>query len=747
MPQAGKLYANERERQCAIGNPQYTSPMTTPDTLLRQVFGYHTFRPHQREVIDLALAGRDVLAVMPTGGGKSLCYQIPALLLPGLTVVVSPLIALMQDQVAQLHAAGVSAVALNSALPPATYAANMHAVRTGSAKLLYVAPETLFTPRVQDLLAAVPVSLLTVDEAHCISEWGHDFRPEYRQLAEARRRYPHAACLALTATATPRVRADIIHNLGLRQATERVASFDRANLFIEVVEKGDALAQTRAFLSRFRGQSGIIYCLARRQVDELAAYLQAEGFRAHPYHAGLDDATRQRHQQEFIRDDVPVMVATVAFGMGINKPDVRFVLHFDIPKSVENYYQEIGRAGRDGLPAHCRLLYSSGDAAKWRYFIDKKEPTERRAALNHLNAMARYAEDSFTCRRHSLLTYFGEAHAHQPCGHCDACRATPPTLHDITLPAQKFMSCIKRTGERFGAAHIIAVLRGSREKRVLELGHHTLSTYNIGADLSEKQWLALARQLIRLGYVHQDPEHRGLRLTPPGFEVLKNRTPITGQLSPPEKPATEAAPAAAPAHDPALFDLLRQTRKELADTAGVPPYIILPDQALVDMATYFPHTPASLLTMTGVGQVKASSFGAPFLKVIAAYCRARGLTERPKATSRRTDETNRRYMQVGRAYAAGASLADLQRTYGVSADTVLGHLLSYVLAGHPLAVRADVPALSGLTPSEQAEVRQAFAQVGWRFLKPVFEHLHGRFDYPALRAMQVVVASQAAVNG
>ena len=384
--------------------------LLSSSSILKNTFGYDTFRPLQREVIENVLAGRDTLAVMPTGGGKSLCYQIPALLFDGLTVVVSPLISLMKDQVEQLRAFGVPALFLNSSLSPQEYQENMEYVRRGEVKLLYVAPETLLTPRILSLLAELKVDCFTIDEAHCISEWGHDFRPEYRQLVEVRQRFPEAVCLALTATATSRVRQDIRTTLKFATTNEFVASFNRENLYIEVAPKRDPIAQTIQMLERYKDQSGIIYCFSRKQVDELAAYLASKGYSVRPYHAGLEDAERRSNQEAFIRDDAQIIVATIAFGMGINKPNVRFVIHYDLPKSIESYYQEIGRAGRDGLPAHCLLLYSYADVAKLNYFIDQKEGNERRVAMQHLDAIVRYAEDERTCRRKPLLNYFGESY-------------------------------------------------------------------------------------------------------------------------------------------------------------------------------------------------------------------------------------------------------------------------------------------------------------------------------------------------
>ena len=491
----------------------------TPAVILKETFGYDSFRPLQREIIENVLAKRDSLAVMPTGGGKSLCYQIPALIFDGLTVVVSPLIALMKDQVEQMQMAGVPALFLNSSLSPESYQFNMDFVRNGQTKLLYVAPETLLTPRILDLLSNIKIDCITIDEAHCISEWGHDFRPEYRQLVDVRRRFPDSVCLALTATATPRVRADIKSSLGFPSSNEYVASFNRDNLYIEVKPKSDPTPQTINFLNQFKDQSGIIYCFSRRQVDELAEVLAKKKFSVLPYHAGLEDDARRRNQEAFIRDDVQIMVATIAFGMGINKPNVRFIVHYDLPKSIENYYQEIGRAGRDGLSAQCLLLYSYADVAKLKYFINQKEGEERKVASDHLDAMVKYAEDQVNCRRKPLLTYFGELYTAQNCNNCDNCNAEPPVLVDITIPAQKFLSCVKRTGERFGAGHVVDVLLGSKNEKVLNLEHDKLSTYGIGTELNKKQWMHMARQLVQMGYLDEEGEYHTLSLTPPACET------------------------------------------------------------------------------------------------------------------------------------------------------------------------------------------------------------------------------------
>jgi ATP-dependent DNA helicase RecQ len=724
--------------------------MQTPASILKDTFGYDTFRPNQREVIDNVLARKDTLAVMPTGGGKSLCYQIPALLFPGLTVVVSPLIALMKDQVEQLRAAGVPALFLNSSLSPEAYQQNMADIASGAVKLLYVAPETLLTPRIYALLDGLTVDLLTIDEAHCISEWGHDFRPEYRQLVNVRQRYPKAVCLALTATATPRVRSDIKSSLGFSGSNEFIASFNRENLYIEVIPKQDPLKQTLRFLERFRDQSGIIYCFSRRQVDDLAAQLAERGFSARPYHAGLEDDERRRNQEAFIREDVQIMVATIAFGMGINKPNVRFILHYDLPKSIEGYYQEIGRSGRDGLPAHCLLLYSYSDVAKQRYFIDQKEGNERLAAIQHLDAMVKYADDELTCRRKPLLAYFGENYTQLKCQNCDNCNAEPPQLSDITLPAQKFLSCVVRTGQRFGAAYVTEVLRGSQGERVLANQHDQLSTFGIGADLTAKQWQSISRQLVQMGYLSQEGEYRTLSLTPMAQAALKKRARIMGQMPEAEAhPRSQKVRQSGPDYNPALFALLRQKRKELADQAGVPPYVIFSDKTLVEMAAYYPQSLESMLKISGVGQVKLHQFGETFRTVIREFCQAHKLPENFPAASRRDtrgtrqtraekSDTGRRYIFISEAYNAGESIANLMKHYGISQGTIVDHLARYMMAGNSLRCGSDLPELAATSPAQQAQAFAIFDELGANLLKPAFERMDGKIDYETLKVLRLL---------
>src|SRR5215207_3858546 len=670
--------------------------MLTSASILKETFGYDTFRPLQQEVIENVLAGRDTLAVMPTGGGKSLCYQIPSLLLDGLTVVISPLISLMKDQVEQLRAYGVPSLFLNSSLSPQEYQENMDYVKRGEVKLLYVAPETLLSPRILSLLAGVKVDLLTIDEAHCISEWGHDFRPEYRQIVEVRKRFPEAVCLALTATATSRVRQDIRATLKFSTTNEFIASFNRENLYIEVAQKRDPYAQTIDMLERYKDQSGIVYCFSRKQVDELAAYLASKGYSVRPYHAGLEDSDRRRNQEAFIRDDAQIIVATIAFGMGINKPNVRFVIHFDLPKSIECYYQEIGRAGRDGLPAHCLLLYSYADVAKINYFIDQKEGNERRVAVEHLNAIVRFAEDERVCRRKPLLSYFGESSSAEPCSNCDNCTSAPAPLTDITIFAQKFLSCVKRADEKFGAGHITDILLGSENEKVLRWEHNKSSTYGIGTELTKKQWMHIARQLSTMGYLKQEGEYHTLSLTMKALEALKKREPIFGLVQEADRIRIKGKRVEFE-YNNALFALLRQKRKEMADEAGVPPYVIFSDKTLVEMAAYYPQSQTSLLTISGVGQVKLRQYGDAFLEVIQTYCVKHALKENKKEPVREKSDSHRRYVIVAEAYNIGETVQSLMERYHVTAGTIVDHLARYLAAGNTLRNGTDLEALTSAT--------------------------------------------------
>ena len=728
--------------------------MSSPAHILRNTFGYDTFRPLQSEIIENVLARHDTLAIMPTGGGKSLCYQIPALLFEGLTVVVSPLISLMKDQVEQLRAFGVPSLFLNSSLGPEEYQENMDYVRRGEVKLLYVAPETLLTTRILSLLDSVQVDCLTIDEAHCISEWGHDFRPEYRQLVEVRQRYPKAVCLALTATATARVRQDIRHTLKFSSTNEFIASFNRENLYIEVVRKSNPVAQTIEMIERYKDQSGIVYCFSRRQVDELAAFLASKGFSVRPYHAGLEDVERRKNQEAFIRDDAQIIVATIAFGMGINKPNVRFVIHFDLPKSIESYYQEIGRAGRDGLPAHCLLLYSYSDVAKINYFIAQKEGNEKRVAIQHLDAIVRYAEDERACRRKPLLQYFGESPSAETCSNCDNCTSAPTPLTDITVFAQKFLSCVKRADQKFGAGHITDILLGSKNEKILRWEHDKLSTYGIGTELTKKQWMHIARQLLTMGYLQQEGEYHTLSVTAKALEALKKRETILGIVQEAERVRTKGRKNEDIEYNSALFALLRQKRKEMADEAGVPPYVIFSDKTLVEMAAYYPQSRTSLLNISGVGQAKLRQYGEAFLKVIKSFCVKHGLQEqaRLQPQARSTAQSGKqselpsprekilaeRTRLIAEGFNEGATLDTLMLQHQVTKGTVLEHLTRFVTSGYKLQNGPNLQSLTSASPEQQQAAFAAFEELSPSFLKPVYDKLNGALNYDELRILRMM---------
>jgi len=585
--------------------------------ILRSIFGYESFRPLQETCIQSVLDKKDTVLIMPTGGGKSLCYQIPALMLPGLTIVISPLISLMKDQVSQLKSLGVEAEVLNSSLTLDEYDMNKDKIRSGKIKLLFCAPETLFKEEILEMLDSCRVDCVTVDEAHCISEWGHDFRPEYRRIKDLREQFPKAVFLAVTATATERVRRDIISNLALKNPRELVASFNRDNLFYEVIPKSRATDQTINYIEKFKDQSGIIYCFSRKQVDSLTKDLNAFGFKALPYHAGLSDDVRHKNQELFIRDDVPIMVATIAFGMGIHKPNVRFVIHYDLPKNIESYYQETGRAGRDGLPSQCLLLFSAGDAAKIKYFIDQKtDDTQKRVAQNHLNAIIAYAQ-SRQCRRIPLITYFGEDYKVKNCGLCDNCVQPQEAPVNLTVPAVKFLQCVSETEERFGTLHIINVLRGSEAEKVLNYNHDRCQTFGAGRDWSVKQWQNLVHQLLAENLLKKNDDYGVLSLTPGSYELLSDKRPFQGYLLDEETSPTHVVkPKQSEAYDTILFEKLRSKRKELADASGVPPYIIFSDKSLIDMCHRQPKTKAEFSRVFGVGEQKLEKFSAVFIRVI-----------------------------------------------------------------------------------------------------------------------------------
>jgi len=712
--------------------------------LLKTVFGYDELRQLQPEVIQNVLDKKDSLAIMPTGSGKSICYQLPALMFSGLTVVVSPLISLMEDQVAQLRELGITAVYLNSTLHHSQQAQIAADVRAGKVKLLYAAPETLMRPNTMRLLEESAVDCLAIDEAHCISDWGHDFRPEYRQLVDLRRRLPDAVCLSVTATATDRVRQDIKRALAIPNAGEFVASFDRTNLFLAVEPKTDGLRRTLAFLDAHREQAGIIYCSTRKQVDKLTSDLAANGWPVLPYHAGLDAQTRQENQHRFTREEAVVMVATVAFGMGIDKSNVRFVLHYDLPKNIEGYYQQIGRAGRDGLPSDCLLLFSYSDVSTINYFINQKAREQQQGERTRLDAILAFVETA-VCRRTPLLGYFGEKYETDDCKTCDNCTAEKAELTDITVPAQKFLSCVKRTREFYGVNHIIDVLRGSRSQKIKQKGHDQISTYNIGTEFSKKEWQHLARQFVQQGLLTQDAEYGSLKLTDKAYDVF-NGEKVMGIL-PRDERKTAAAPVVL-AHDTALFSLLRDKRSKLAQAGNVPPYVIFSDRSLVEMAAFFPQSLQTFGAMYGVGQAKLEKYADQFLPIIQSYCQENGIAEKPKgvtvpavaAPARRIVRgVGGRAEEVLAAYNNGHSIVDIAADLGIKQGTVLGHLWKGVQAGRPLDAER-ILAASTLSPDMQQRVLAAFAEHGTDRLRPVFDAMGESVGWDELKVLQLYTA-------
>lgn len=735
----------------------------SPREVLKTHFGYGSFLPLQEEIISHVLAGRDGLVLMPTGGGKSLCYQLPAMCLPGMTLVVSPLIALMKDQVDALNANGISARFINSSLTTSEIELAQAQASRGRVKILYVAPERLAVAGFRRFLQGVDLSLIAVDEAHCISEWGHEFRPDYRNLRQLRGDFPRVPVIALTATATTRVREDIVEQLALERGRVFLSSFNRANLTYTVETKEAFWGKLLSLLHTHNGESTIIYCFSRRDTEELAEYLNERGLLARPYHAGLDPEIRRRTQEDFIRDRVPIIVATIAFGMGIDKPDIRLVVHHTLPKSLEGYYQETGRAGRDSLPSDCVLFYSRADRAKQDYFISQLEDSqEQQSARQKLSQMVEFAEIP-VCRRKSLLAYFGEKWEQDKCGACDVC-LTAGGEFDATEIAQKTLSAVIRTGERFGALHVAKVLRGSREKRVLDLGHDQLSVYGIGKDYTEEQLREVMGLLQARGFlVRNDGEYATLSVSQRGRDFLKGRERL---LLPSLKSGPDGddaggsargigerkAAALADDYDQELFEELRGLRRDLADQQQVPPFVVFGDVSLRHMAAAFPQSLESFGRTPGVGKAKLEQYGDRFVAAIRGYAEPRGIADRTgdmaqspePAVSGRESRRERRegrrsdtYEQTLALLAQGFSIPQIAQERKLAETTIIGQIERMASQGKELTLEHLLPEAGRLS-----SIRDAFDICGQEYLKPVREYLGPEFSYDEIRLTRLYLRQE-----
>jgi ATP-dependent DNA helicase RecQ len=721
---------------------------------LKQYFGYESFRPGQQEIIAAVLSQRDVLAIMPTGGGKSMCFQLPAVVQSGITLVVSPLVALMQDQVATLTNNGIAATFLNSTLTRDEKWERTQAILNGTMRLVYAAPESLFAEKFLTFLdrvqAEVGITAFAIDEAHCVSEWGHDFRPEYRQLSQLRQRYPNVPAIALTATATARVQQDITAQLQLREPLIHISSFDRPNLYYEVInKKGDKQAYELLFNQiRHTTGAGIVYCLSRKRVEEIAQRLRMDGIAAVPYHAGMDSSDRAENQTRWIRDDVRVIVATIAFGMGINKPDVRFVIHYDLARNIEGYYQESGRAGRDGDPATCTLFFGLQDIEIIKFLIAQKVDREtdapleqeQRIATQQLNQAIDYAEGT-DCRRSILLRYFGEQLSGN-CGRCDNCRSPKPT-EDWTVEAQKFLSCVARLKERFGMAHVIDVLRGSRKERVLQFGHDKLSTYGIGKDRSQDEWRSLGRSLLHQGLLTQTTDgYPVLKLNAKSWEVMRQQHVVT--IAVPKALKASSADPKAPTGDdaadepidPILYEKLRQLRKQQAEAQAVPPYIIFHDATLRLMAQQQPTSLAEFGKLSGIGDRKRSLYGEIFIQLIQAHQRDYPAPPKILQTSETPEAPQASRSVSGTVleslilFQQGLDIEQIALQRGLKAPTIWTHLTQAVQSNQ-LCEPSEIDRI--ISQAAQTAIFQAVEIVGTTSLRDIFDHLQGQYTYGEIR--------------
>ncbi|MBE9212616.1 DNA helicase RecQ [Plectonema cf. radiosum LEGE 06105] len=702
------------------------------ENALKHHFGYDSFRSPQREIIIEALENRDLLVIMPTGGGKSLCFQLPALMKAGLTVVVSPLIALMQDQVDGLRKNGIAATFLNSSVSPHQARIREQAIMSGKVKLLYVAPERLLSERFLPLLDLVHhqigISAFAIDEAHCVSEWGHDFRPEYRQMISLRQRYPNVPMWGLTATATERVRADIIKQLGLNQPSVHVASFNRQNLYYEVRPKKKTVYVELLELIRETEGSVIIYCLTRKKVEELAFKLQHDHICALPYHAGLSDSERSENQTKFIRDDARIMVATIAFGMGINKPDVRLVVHYDISRNLESYYQESGRAGRDSESSRCLLFLSYSDVKTIEWLIEQKtDEQEQMIAKQQLRQMIDYAEGT-DCRRTIQLSYFGERFAGN-CGNCDNC-CNPKPLEDWTIEAMKFLSCVARCKQRFGMKHIIDILRGSKTQKILDKGHDKLSTYGIGKDKTLDEWRMLGRSLLHQGLLEQtDDGYAVLKLNSFSLEVMKKQRSVSIVVPPKEKATFQVRSDKAQEAD-ILFHKLRELRKQLADSQSVPPYMIFGDSTLRLMTQVKPKNKQEFSQLAGVGTHKLTQYGDKFIQVIQGYLQDKSPQKQKYSSLSTNEDISDTELQTFELHKQGLSVQEIAQQRDLRSTTIIRHLSDLIAKNQPVDINLIVPV------NKQKKILQVLDILGDVALTPIKEYLGDSYSFDEIRLVK-----------
>jgi ATP-dependent DNA helicase RecQ len=711
----------------------------TKQDVLKKYFGYDSFRPQQSEIIDTVMDNQDCLVLMPTGGGKSVCFQIPAILRPGLTVVISPLIALMKDQVEALRGNGVNAAFLNSSLSSAEQDQVMWQAKIGELKLLYIAPERLFSGNTFDFLREWNVNLFAIDESHCISSWGHDFRPEYRQLSSLKQRFPNVPVIALTATADRVTRRDILKQLGIEQAETFVASFDRPNLSLSVLPGRKRLPQIQSFIKKHESQSGIIYCLSRKGTETVAASLQKAGFKAEFYHAGLPSDKRSKVQEQFLKDDIQIIVATIAFGMGIDKSNVRWVIHYNLPSNVESFYQEIGRAGRDGSPSDTALFYSYMDIITRQDMINNSEQSEEQKELLHakLNRMKQYAEADI-CRRRILLSYFNEA-VEQDCGNCDVCQ-NPRTRFDATIIAQKALSAIVRTDQKIAMGMLIDILRGSRNRAILQHGYDRLPTFGVGHDLRGEEWAEYISQLLNSGAmdIAYDEAH-AFKLNPFSRQILKGERKVElvkfipladrkareEELLPKEKPKQEII-------RDALFETLRTLRKQIADSLGVPPYVVFSDATLSEMAQKRPVSEAQMKAVSGIGAEKYRRFGQTFINEIVTFAK-----ENTQLGTRVVNGLT--YIETFDLYKAGYSVKVIGEKRNLNPVTILSHLIKLKEDGHEIDLKALIDDRSYQTivkAAREMSIRKTDP------MKPLFELLNEAYDYGQIKLALTIMEEE-----